>query len=59
MTELEQIKKIIEKRLKEHISAVDDERDDLALAGMIHEDRVILREIEEIMKSRDKIESDN
>ena len=59
MTKFEQVKKYVEERLKAHQEQVDVFHDDLVLMGMIHEDRTILNEIEEIMNSRDTIESDN
>ena len=59
MTKLEQVKKYVEERLKAHQEQVDVFHDDVVLMGMIHEDKTILNEIEEIMDSRDKIESDN
>lgn len=59
MTKLEQIKKYVEERLKAHEEQVDVFHDDVVLMGIIHEDKMILYEIEEIMNSRDTIESDN
>lgn len=59
MTKIEQVKKYVEERLKAHEEQTDVFHDDIALLGMIHEDKIILYEIEEIMNSRDTIESDN
>ena len=59
MTKIEQVKQYLEERLKAHEEQVDVFHDDVVLMGMIHEDKTILNEIEEIMKSRDTIEADN
>ena len=59
MTKIEQVKQYLEERLKAHQEQVDVFHDDVVLMGMIHEDKTILNEIEDIMKSRDTIESDN
>lgn len=59
MTKFERVKKYVEERLKAHQEQVDVFHDDVVLMGMIHEDTTILYEIEEIMNSRDTIESDN
>ena len=59
MTEFEQIKKYVEERLKAHQEQVDVFHDDVVLMAQIHEDKMILYEIEEIMNSRDTMESDN
>lgn len=59
MTKIEQVKQYLEERLKAHEEQVDVFHDDVVLMGMIHEDKIILYEIEEIMNSRDTIESDN
>ena len=59
MTKFEQVKKYVEERLEAHEEQVDVFHDDVVLMGMIHEDRTILNEIEEIMNSHDTIESDN
>ncbi len=59
MTEIEQIKKYVEERLKTHREQADSLPDDALILGQIHEDITILREIEEITNPRDKIKSDN
>ena len=59
MTKFERIKKYVEERLKAHEEQVDVFHDDTVLMAMIHEDKMILYEIEEIMNSRDTIEADN
>ena len=59
MTKIEQVKQYLEERLKAHEEQVDVFHDDVVLMGMIHEDKTILYEIEEIMNSRDTMESDN
>ena len=58
MTEFEQIKQYIEERLKEHKEQID-EHDDLTLMGQIHEDKMILNKIEEIIAKHDTMELDN
>lgn len=59
MTKFERVKQYVEERLKAHEEQVDVFHDDVVLMGIIHEDKMILYEIEEIEKSRDTIESDN
>lgn len=61
MTEFEQIKQYVEMRMKENkdLMAYDSESNDKFYSCCYHEDMMILNEIEEIMKSRDTIESDN
>lgn len=55
MTKLELVKEYVEERLKAHQEQVDVFHDDVVLMAQIHEDKMILYEIEEIMSSHDTI----
>lgn len=59
MKELQQLKEIIETRKEFHEKRFDAENIDPVLMGQIHEDGLILAEIEKLIAKHDKIKSDN